>query len=154
MEQLAQRHPDDREASIFYALSLNMTALPTDKTYANQLKAAGILERIFAEQPQHPGIAHYLIHSYDYPPIAEKGLDAARRYAQIAPASPHARHMPSHVFTRVGAWEESVESNRSAAAVADQASKQHAQDYLVYGRADRKGQGIPRPLRSAGSRRW
>jgi hypothetical protein len=133
MEQLSQRHPDDREAAIFYALSLNMTALPTDKTYANQLKAAGILERIFAELPQHPGVAHYLIHSYDYPPIAAKGLDAARRYASIAPASPHARHMPSHVFTRVGAWPESIESNRSSAAVADQASKLHAQDYMVYG---------------------
>jgi hypothetical protein len=133
MEQLSQRYADDREAAIFYALSLNMTALPTDKTYANQLKAASVLEKIFREQPQHPGVAHYLIHSYDYPPIAAKGLDAARRYAAIAPASPHARHMPSHVFTRVGAWQESIESNRSSAAVADQASKLHAQDYMVYG---------------------
>lgn len=133
MERLARQFPDDREAAVFYALSLNMTALPTDKTYANQLRAAAILEKVFAEQPQHPGVAHYLIHSYDYPPIAARGLGAARRYASIAPASPHARHMPSHVFTRVGAWEESVESNRSSAAVADQASKLHAQDYMVYG---------------------
>ena len=133
MEQLVQRHPADREAAIFYALSLNMTASPTDKTYANQLKAAGILEKAFAEQPQHPGVAHYLIHSYDYPPIATRGLTAARRYASIAPAAPHARHMPSHVFTRVGAWSESVESNRSSTAVADQANKLHAQDYMVYG---------------------
>lgn len=133
MEQLARRFPDDREAAIFHALALNMTALPTDKTYANQLNAAAILEKAFAEQPQHPGIAHYLIHSYDYPPIAAKGLDAARRYSRIAPASPHARHMPSHIFTRVGAWQESIDSNRSSAAVADQANKLHAQDYMVYG---------------------
>jgi len=133
MEQVAQKYSDDREAAVFYALSLNMTALPTDKTYANQLKAAAILEKAFAEQPQHPGVAHYLIHSYDYPPIANKGLDAARRYAAIAPASPHARHMPSHVFTRVGAWQESIDSNRTSAQVADQPQKLHAQDYMVYG---------------------
>jgi len=133
MEQLSRRHPEDREAAIFYALALNMTAPPTDKTYANQLKAAAILEKIFAEQPEHPGVAHYLIHSYDYPPIADKGLDAARRYAAIAPASPHARHMPSHIFTRVGAWRESIDSNRASAAVGNQANKLHAQDYMVYG---------------------
>jgi len=133
MEQLSQRYPDDREAAIFYALALNMTAVPTDKTYANQLKAAAILEKVFAEQPQHPGVAHYLIHSYDYPPIAARGLNAARRYAAIAPAAPHARHMPSHVFTRVGAWQESIDSNRASAAVGDQANKLHAQDYMVYG---------------------
>lgn len=133
MEQLAQRYPDDREAAVFYALALNMTAVPTDKTYANQLKAAAILEKVFAEQPQHPGVAHYLIHSYDYPPIAAKGLSAARRYAAIAPAAPHARHMPSHVFTRVGAWQESIDSNRASAAVGDQANKLHAHDYMVYG---------------------
>ncbi|MGH7313835.1 MAG: hypothetical protein ACREJV_11725, partial [Candidatus Rokuibacteriota bacterium] len=101
MEALAARYPDDREAAVFYALALNMTLVPTDKTYANQLKAAGILEKVLAEQPNHPGVAHYLIHSYDYPPIAPKGLPAARLYASIAPAAPHALHMPSHVFTRV-----------------------------------------------------
>lgn len=133
MERLSQRYSDDREAAIFYALALNATALPTDKTYANQLKAAGILEKVFGEQPQHPGVAHYLIHSYDYPPIADKGLDAARRYAGIAPAAPHALHMPSHIFTRRGYWQDSIESNRaSAAAAADHFNQLHALDYLVY----------------------
>jgi tetratricopeptide (TPR) repeat protein len=133
MERLAARYPEDREASVFYALALNMTAVPTDKTYANQLKAAGILEKVFAEQPNHPGVAHYLIHTYDYPAIAHKGLDAARRYASIAPSVSHARHMPSHVFTRVGAWQESIDSNRAAAEVGDQPNRLHAQDYMVYG---------------------
>jgi hypothetical protein len=133
MERLSQRYPDDREAAIFYALALNATALPTDKTYANQLKAAAILEKVFAEQPQHPGVAHYLIHSYDYPPIAEKGVGAARRYAGIAPAAPHALHMPSHIFTRRGYWQESVESNRASAAAAQNHFDQlHAMDYLTY----------------------
>ncbi|MGH7276068.1 MAG: hypothetical protein ACREIY_03440 [Candidatus Rokuibacteriota bacterium] len=133
MEQLSQRHPDDREAAVFYALALNATALPTDKTYADQLKAAALLEKVFAEQPQHPGVAHYLIHSYDYPPIAEKGLTAARRYAGIAPAAPHALHMPSHIFTRRGYWQDSIESNRaSAAAAADHFDQLHALDYLAY----------------------
>ena len=104
MEQLAQRYPDDDEAQIYYALALNTSASPADKSYANQLKGAAILEPIAKSQPQHPGVAHYLIHLYDYPPIAEKGLDAARRYANVAPASPHAQHMPSHIFTRVGYW--------------------------------------------------
>src|SRR6266516_1674162 len=112
MEQLAARYPNDREASIFYALALNATSSPMDKTYADQLKAAAILEKVFAEQPQHPGVAHYLIHSYDYPPIAEKGLPAARRYAGIAPDAAHALHMPSHIFTRVGAWEDSLATNQ------------------------------------------
>ncbi|MGH7399616.1 MAG: hypothetical protein ACRELW_19015, partial [Candidatus Rokuibacteriota bacterium] len=103
MQQLSTRHPGDREAAIFYALALNITLDPNDKTYANQLKAAAILEKVFAEQPNHPGVAHYLIHSYDFPPIAAKGLPAAKRYASIAPSAPHALHMPSHIFTRVGA---------------------------------------------------
>jgi tetratricopeptide (TPR) repeat protein len=133
MEQLAARYPDDREATIFYALALNATALPTDKTYANQLRAARLLEAVFAEQPQHPGVAHYLIHSYDYPPVADKGLPAARRYASIAPAAPHALHMPSHIFTRRGHWQESIESNRaSAAAARNDFDRFHAMDYLVY----------------------
>src|SRR5439155_180422 len=108
----------DREASIFYALALNMTLNPNDKTYANQLKAAGILEKAFAAEPNHPGVAHYLIHSYDFPPIADKGLPAARRYASIAPAAPHALHMPSHIFTRVGAWQDSIDTNRNSARAA------------------------------------
>jgi len=136
MEQLAQRYPEDREAAIFYALALNVAADPNDKTYARQLKAAAILEPIFARQPDHPGAAHYLIHSYDYPPIAAKGLPAALRYAAIAPAAGHALHMPSHIFTRVGAWEESIETNRRSEETA-RANKTpdeilHAIDYQVY----------------------
>ncbi len=133
MERLTQRYSDDREAAVFFALALNATALPTDKSYANQLKAAAILEQVFAEQPEHPGVAHYLIHSYDYPPIADKGLKAARRYAGIAPAAPHALHMPSHIFTRRGHWQDSIESNRaSARAAADHFNQLHALDYLTY----------------------
>ena len=144
MEQLSARYPDDREAAIFYALALNMTLDPNDKTYANQLKAAGILEKAFAEQPNHPGVAHYLIHSYDFPPIAQKGLPAAKLYAAIAPSAPHALHMPSHIFTRVGAWQESIDTNRASARSAQEALKQdttglrsyealHAYDYMMYG---------------------
>src|SRR6266704_3870988 len=133
MEQLTARYPDDREAAVFYALALNATALPTDKTYADQLKAAAILETVFAVEPQHPGVAHYLIHSYDYPPIAEKGLNAARRYASIAPAAPHALHMPSHIFTRRGYWQESIDANRASSnATGNQFDQLHALDYLVY----------------------
>jgi hypothetical protein len=134
MEQLAARYPDDREAAIFYAIALNATALATDKTYAQQLKAAAILEAVFREQPNHPGAAHYMIHSYDYPAIAEKGLGAARRYATIAPSAPHAQHMPSHIFTRRGYWEESIRSNLASAAAADNDfDRFHAWDYLAYG---------------------
>src|SRR5947199_346904 len=133
MDQLTARYPDDPEAAVFYALALNATALPTDKTYADQLKAAGILEKVFAAEPQHPGVAHYLIHSYDYPPIAEKGLTAARRYAAIAPAAPHALHMPSHIFTRRGFWGESIEANRASInAISSHFDQLHALDYLAY----------------------
>jgi hypothetical protein len=136
MEQLAQRYPNDDEAQIHYALALNTSASPADKTYANQLKGAAILEPIAQRQPEHPGVAHYLIHLYDYPPIAEKGLDAARRYARIAPAAAHAQHMPSHIFTRVGYWSESIASNAEAARVAKDAKdfhdQLHAMDYQVY----------------------
>jgi hypothetical protein len=133
MEELAQRYPEDTEASVFYALALDVTALPTDKTYANQLKAARILEKVLAEQPDHPGVAHYLIHSYDFPPIAAQGLTAARRYASIAPSAPHALHMPSHIFTRQGLWEESIETNRRSAATSkSHFDSLHAMDYLEY----------------------
>jgi len=133
MEQVVQRYPDDTEASIFYALALNTTALATDKTYANQLKAAAILEKVFKGQPNHPGAAHYLIHSYDYPPIAEKGLPAARSYAEIAPSAPHALHMPSHIFTRRGLWQDSIESNlKSKNSTDNHFDRLHAMDYLVY----------------------
>jgi hypothetical protein len=136
MEKLAARYPEDKEAAIFYALSLNIAADPMDKTFARQLKAARILEPIFAEQPDHPGVAHYLIHSYDYPPIADKGLPAARRYADIAPDAAHALHMPSHIFTRVGAWDDSLATNRRSEANARQhnAAQEmlHSLDYQVY----------------------
>ncbi|SDT60263.1 tetratricopeptide repeat protein [Bradyrhizobium canariense] len=136
MEQLAQRYPDDDEAQIYYALALNTSASPSDKTYANQLKGAAILEVIAKRQPQHPGVAHYLIHLYDYPAIADKGLEAARRYAKIAPAAAHAQHMPSHIFTRVGYWKESIASNvesvRVAKAARESSDELHAMDYLVY----------------------
>jgi tetratricopeptide (TPR) repeat protein len=136
MEQLAQRYPNDDEAQIYYALALNTSASPADKTYAKQLKGAAILEQIAKRQPQHPGVAHYLIHLYDYPAIAEKGLDAARRYAKIAPAAAHAQHMPSHIFTRVGYWKESIASNvvsqRVAKESGDLHDELHSMDYLVY----------------------
>jgi len=136
MEALARRYPDDLEAQIFYALSLDMTASLADKTYANQLKAAAILGRVLEKQPDHPGVAHYLIHSYDYPPIAQRGLAAARLYTKLAPNHPHALHMPSHIFTRLGMWQESIDSNvRSAAAAKAEGNGQeqaHAMDYLVY----------------------
>ena len=136
MEQLAQRYPKDDEAQIHYALSLNTSASPADKTYAQQLKGAAILEPIAKRQPHHPGVAHYLIHLYDAPPIAEKGLDAARRYAKIAPGAPHAQHMPSHIFTRVGYWKESIASNAESARVAKLDNSAHDQlhgmDYQVY----------------------
>ena len=136
MEALAQRYPDDDEAQIHYALALNTSASPADKTYANQLKGAAILEPIALRQPLHPGVAHYLIHLYDYPSIADKGIEAARRYAKIAPDAPHALHMPSHIFTRVGYWNDSIASNvasaRSAKESSDFSEELHAMDYLVY----------------------
>jgi tetratricopeptide (TPR) repeat protein len=130
MEQMTQRYPDDFEAWAYYALTLQASAPKTDKTYANQLKAAAILEKLFKQNPQHPGVSHYLIHAYDYPPLADKGLAAARRYAGIAPAAPHARHMPSHIYSMVGLWEESIASNRSALQV--QNDYYHATDFMVY----------------------
>jgi len=135
MEAVAVRHKDD-EVQIYYALALDVAASPSDKTYANQLKAAAILEPIFQRQPHHPGVAHYLIHTYDYPALAQKGLDAALRYAAIAEAAPHAQHMPSHIFTRVGSWKESALSNAAAAKLAKQGKEPddqlHASDYMVY----------------------
>ena len=136
IEAVAQRYPDDDEAQLFYGITLNVAASPNDKTYSNQLKGAAILERVFQRQPRHPGVAHYLIHLYDTPALAEKGLDAAKRYSEIAPAAPHAQHMPTHIFTRVGYWKESIALNTVSARVA-KADKEildqlHAMDYLVY----------------------
>lgn len=136
MEKLAAKYPTDDEAQIAYAITLNTSASPTDKTYAQQSKGAAILEPISRRLPQHPGVTHYLIHLYDYPATAQKGLDAANRYAKIAPAAPHAQHMPSHIYTRVGYWKESVASNIASvkAAQADKSlgDQLHGQDYLVY----------------------
>jgi len=136
MESVAQAYSNDDEAQILYAIELNVAAPPSDKTYAMQLKGAAILEPIFKRQPRHPGVAHYLIHLYDTPALAEKGLDAAKRYSQIAPAAPHAQHMPSHIFTRVGYWKESIGSNtesvRAAKASNEAHDQLHAMDYLVY----------------------
>jgi len=135
-EALAARYPDDDEAQIFYALYLAGTQEASDQTYAAWLKAADILEKQFAKHPDHPGVAHYLIHSYDAPPIAQQGLAAARLYAKIAPDAPHALHMPSHIFTRVGAWTDSVATNRRSADAAKKSNDPddalHALDYMTY----------------------
>jgi hypothetical protein len=144
MQQVHERYPDDREAAVFYALALNASALKTDKTFANQKKAAEILNKIWKEEPNHPGVVHYLIHSDDSPQYAEAGLDAAICYAKVAPNVPHALHMPSHIFTRLGMWQQSIESNRAAHAAALNYVQQnlgpgsydqetvHTMDYLEY----------------------
>jgi hypothetical protein len=136
MGALAAKYPDDREASIFWALSLTASASPTDKTYKNQLQAGALLEKLYPQQPDHPGITHYIIHSYDAPALADKAVAAAHRYATIAPDSAHALHMPSHIFTRVGDWDDSITSNLASAASARSANNLgellHATDYLTY----------------------
>lgn len=135
-ESVSQKYPNDTEAAIFYALAVNQSALPTDKTYANQLKAAAIYEKLLPTQPDHPGLAHYIIHAYDHPPLADRALNAARRYAKIAPSAPHALHMPSHTFTRVGYWQDSIDTNIASAAAARKdnaaAEELHAMDYQTY----------------------
>jgi hypothetical protein len=136
MRGVQERNPKDEEAAVIYALALLSTASLDDKTYGNQRTAAAILAPIFAAHPDHPGVAHYLIHAYDNPVLAPQGLAAARAYSQIAPDVPHALHMPSHIFTRLGLWEDSVSSNLAAAAAArkhgDVGEEYHALDYLVY----------------------
>jgi tetratricopeptide (TPR) repeat protein len=136
MEGVQRDYPKDVEAQIFYALAVSQTALPTDKTYSAQLKAAGILEPLWKQYPDHPGLPHYIIHAYDSPPLAEKALDAARRYSTIAPDAPHALHMPSHTFTRVGYWKESAETNvlseRAAVKANVMGEALHAMDYQAY----------------------
>lgn len=143
MEEMYKKYPGDKEVSIFYALALVAVADPADKTYSNQLKAGKILEAFYPGQPNHPGIVHYIIHSYDSPPLAHLALDAARKYAAIAPSSAHAQHMPSHIFTRLGLWDEAIQSNTAAAASAKCYAENtglaghwdeelHAIDYLVY----------------------
>ena len=136
MAALVAHHPEDMEAAIFYALALAQSAPPNDLTYAELVKAGAILEPLFAAHPDHPGLAHYLIHSYDAPGLAPRGLEAARCYARIAPSAPHALHMPSHTFTRLGYWRESIDANIASAAAAKRggaaAEELHAADYEVY----------------------
>jgi tetratricopeptide (TPR) repeat protein len=136
MGDLVQRQPADTEAMIFYALALTAAASPSDKSFAKQLQAGAILEKLSPRLPDHPGIAHYIIHAYDHPALAVKAEEAARRYAHIAPSAAHALHMPSHTFTRVGFWQESVESNRQSIDVALRAGSMaealHGSDYAMY----------------------
>jgi tetratricopeptide (TPR) repeat protein len=157
MRGVHERNPQDQEAAIFYALALVATAALEDKTYGNQQKAAAILEAVFAAHPDHPGVAHYLIHAYDNPALAQQGVAAARAYSKIAPGLPHALHMPSHIFIRLGLWEDSIASNIAAVAAAqkhsDQGEEFHALDYLTYaylqlGRnaeAEKIKEHLPRP---------
>lgn len=136
MGAVAAKYPEDHEAQIFYALSLAASEDPADKTYAGRLKAGAILEKLFAEEPAHPGLAHYIIHTYDVPALASRALEAARRYSEIAPDAPHALHMPSHTFTRTGYWQDSIDSNVAAAAAARREKQTpeelHASDYTIY----------------------
>ena len=146
MEQVYRRYPDDAEGALFYALAINeaVTVLPADKSYARPLKAGQILERVLAAQPEHPGALHYLIHSYDFPSLAARGLPAAERYADVAPSAPHALHMPSHVFSMLGMWQESIRSNQASLRVAK--TYVHAMDFMVYaylqGAQDREAQRL------------
>jgi tetratricopeptide (TPR) repeat protein len=136
MQKVAAANPQDTEAQIFTALAIAQAALPDDKTYSRQLRAGAILEPLFERMPNHPGLAHYIIHAYDVPPLASKALNAARAYADIAPAVPHALHMPSHTFTRVGMWKESVATNTRSADTAERGNEPpavlHALDYMTY----------------------
>lgn len=136
MERVAQENAGDMEATIFHALAINQNALPTDKTYANQLNAASIIEPLFAKHPNHPGLAHYIIHAYDHPPLAPRAVAAARAYAKIAPSAPHALHMPSHTFTRLGYWQDSIDTNIASADTAmkirSYSEALHAMDYQMY----------------------
>jgi len=141
MEKVYQKYPDDHEGAAFYALSLLASEPEGDTTFANRKKAGAILEKVFAVEPNHPGIAHYLIHTYDKPQLAELGLPAARRYAQVAPAVPHALHMPSHIFARLGMWQEDINSNLASIAATRQSAAMHmggeghqfhAMDFLVH----------------------
>ena len=156
MAQLHQKHPEDREGAIFYALSLLATASPADKSHTNQKKAVEILNPILAEAPQHPGVIHYLIHATDSSELASEGLSAARAYAKVAPSVPHALHMPSHTFIRLGLWQEAIDSNRASEAAAKSKMKGnpdqrlHAMDYLIYaylqGGQDLQAKGIVNEL--------
>jgi len=132
MQQVYTHYPQDSEAAIFYALALNeaVTVSPADKNYTRQLKATAILEKVLAEQPEHPGALHYLIHSYDFPPLAARGLEAANRYGSVAPSAPHALHMPSHIYSMLGMWDDSTKANQAALNVAG--GYVHAMDFMMY----------------------
>jgi tetratricopeptide (TPR) repeat protein len=132
MEQLAQRYPDDLEASLFYALALNdsIMALPADKSYTRHQKAASIAEKVLEKQPDHPGALHYVIHSYDFPALADRGVHAADHYASVAPGAPHALHMPSHIYSMLGRWDESIRSNLVVVTAAK--GYVHAIDFMAY----------------------
>ena len=136
MHQLAVANPNDVEVQVFYALALISDASPTDKTHSKQKQAAAVLEPLYREHPDHPGIPHYLIHAYDSQELASRGLAAAQAYSKIAPSAPHALHMPSHIFTRLGMWDDSIASNLAAKAAAqeqgDTGEELHAMDYLEY----------------------
>ncbi|HLA89867.1 MAG TPA: hypothetical protein VJL28_05525 [Gemmatimonadaceae bacterium] len=133
LNDIVGRYPQDTEAKIFHALFLVATSPPTDLTFAQQKRAAETLTRLYRDQPRHPGLAHYIIHSFDSPPLAALALDAARQYAGIAPAAPHALHMPSHIFTRLGYWDESINTNRRSADLEPSpGGKAHPLDYMVY----------------------
>ncbi|HWF84587.1 MAG TPA: tetratricopeptide repeat protein [Vicinamibacterales bacterium] len=153
MARVAVANPDDTEASIFYALAIAAAAPPTDKTYADLLQAGAMLESIIASQPDHPGRSHYIIHSYDVPPLADRALAAARRYAQIAPSAPHALHMPSHTFTRLGYWQESIDANIASGTVAKRegatAEELHTMDYRTYAYLQTAQDGAAREILSA-----
>src|SRR6185295_1304542 len=130
---IVDAYPSDTEALIFRSLYTVANAPPTDLTFAQQKQAAQTLTRLYREQPNHPGLAHYIIHAFDSPPLANLALDAARQYADIAPAAPHALHMPSHIFTRLGYWDESIRTNRRSADVEPTpGGKSHPMDYMVY----------------------
>jgi hypothetical protein len=136
MAAVSAAYPEDTEAAIFYALAVSAAADPTDKTYARQLKAGAILDRLYVQYPNHPGLAHYIIHTYDVPPLASRAAEAAQHYSEIAPSTPHALHMPSHTFTRVGDWQASINANVASTASARDAGQPadelHASDYLEY----------------------
>ena len=158
MEALMQKYPDDPEAAIYYALALDETALPSDKTYANQLKAGAILEKVLAKLPDHPGALHYLIHTYDYPPLAQRALAAANKYANAAPAAQHAAHMPSHIYSMLGLWKESVASNIKSRTIAQAEANKlwpgathpaepHSLDFMEYALLQMGQEGHAKQLR-------
>src|ERR1700730_1872072 len=162
MEAVMQKYPDDPEAAIFYALAVNETALHSDKTYANQLKAGAILEKIEAKLPDHPGVLHYLIHTYDYPTLAQRGLDAANKYAGVAPAAQHAQHMPAHTYSMLGLWAQSVASNTKSRAIAQEQAARlwrvgtapgepHHLDFMVYALLQMGQEGRAKQLRDDSS---